>query len=323
MSKIIENQYGDIYKTPGYMRTAGAIYAGSAAAGLLQAGSLLVTPYLIKNMQKKSQSIDNAHLRNAIQDAYVKSGLADNGVKIIEAQTPNTKTKLLDLMFGKIKFKNIEEFKNDPLRQVLYNEILQNRLYKNTKNEVFKQALEDVAKIKSELYGVMFENGYNAAFLPKGNNIVYNADKLGASVFHEMGHAINKNQSRFWKGMQKLRAPMMIAGSVIPTIALCKRKKVEGEEPKNIVDKTTTFIKNNAGKLTTLAFVPIIAEELKATQRGNKLAKQFLSKDAFKKVKATNRLGAASYIGTAILAGAAATVGSKVRDKIAKPKQIG
>ena len=60
-----------------------------------------------------------------------------------------------------------------------------------------------------------------------------------------------------------------------------------------------------------------------ATRRGNKLAKEFLTPEAFKKVKATNRFGALTYICSALLAGLGAKIGSDVRDKIAKPKQIG
>lgn len=59
-----------------------------------------------------------------------------------------------------------------------------------------------------------------------------------------------------------------------------------------------------------------------ASHKGEKLAKKVLPKDMLKKVKITNRFGAATYIGTAILAGTGAWAGSKVRDMIAKPKQI-
>ena len=41
-----------------------------------------------------------------------------------------------------------------------------------------------------------------------------------------------------------------------------------------------------------------------------------------KKVKNFNKVGAMTYIVGAILAGLAAVVGSKVRDAIAKPKEI-
>ena len=322
MSKIIENQYGDIYKTPGYMKTAGAIYAGSLVGGLIQVSPILVTPSSIKNMQIKSQNIDNRLLRQAVNDAFNKSKLAENGVEIVEAQTPEVRSSLWKLLKTFVVLIDENNFKSG-VRKALFDEIYSEKMAKRLKDTPLSEIYKKMKLATSEKYSRIFENGYNAAFLPKTNKIVVNMELLGASAFHEMGHAINKNQTIFWKALQKVRGPFMIAGGILPTIAIFKRKKVEGEEPKNIVDKTTTFIKNNVGKLTTLAFVPIIAEELMATQRGNKLAKCFLDEKAFKKVKVTNRLGAASYIGTAILAGVGATVGSKVRDKIAKPKRIG
>lgn len=164
--------------------------------------------------------------------------------------------------------------------------------------------------------------GKNAAFSLSFNQIFVNREKLGVATFHEMGHAVNHNFSKFWKGMQILRFPCMALGGLFGTVALFKRKKVEGEEPKGFFDKTTTFIKNNVGKLTLAAFAPIVAEELMATYRGNKMAKKVLSPELFKKVKMTNRFGAATYLTSAIAGALAAVAGSKVRDAIAKPKEI-
>ena len=52
------------------------------------------------------------------------------------------------------------------------------------------------------------------------------------------------------------------------------------------------------------------------------MAKKVLSPELFKKVKVSNRFGAATYITSAIAVPLAAVVGSKVRDAIAKPKEI-
>lgn len=164
--------------------------------------------------------------------------------------------------------------------------------------------------------------GKNAFFQATDNQIVVNRNKLGTATFHEMGHAVNYNFSKFWKGMQGLRLPCMALGGLLGTVALFKRKKVEGEEPNGFIDKTTTFIKNNVGKLVLLTSAPIVAEELMATHRGNKMAKKVLSPELFNKVKLTNRWGAATYITSAVGAALAAVAGSKIRDAIAKPKEI-
>lgn len=164
--------------------------------------------------------------------------------------------------------------------------------------------------------------GKNACYIPKTKQVVVNLEKFGLSAFHEMGHAINHNCSKLWSCMQKMRMPMMALSSLFTLTALFKRKKADGEKPKNGFDKATTFIKNNVGKLVTLSFVPIVAEELMASHRGNKMAEKVLSKDMLKKVKLSNKLGAITYVTTAVATGAAAFVASKVRDKIAHPKEV-
>ena len=166
------------------------------------------------------------------------------------------------------------------------------------------------------------KKGKNAGYIFETKQVLVNVDKIGLSAFHEMGHAVNQNFSKFWKSMQGLRIPMQNLSGLFILTALLKRKKAEGEEPKNGFDRATTFIKNNVGKLVALTFVPIIAEELMATHNGNKIAEKVLDKAMLKKVKNFNKVGAMTYIVGAILAGLAAVTGSKVRDAIAKPKEI-
>ncbi len=137
-----------------------------------------------------------------------------------------------------------------------------------------------------------------------------------------MGHAVNHNCSKLWKCVQKIRQPMLCVAGLMTSIALFKRPKAEGEQPKNGFDRATTFIKNNIGKLVTLCLVPIVAEELKATQRGNKMAKNVLSAEMFAKVKKFNKGGAVTYMSMALAMGLGAFVSTKIRDKIAKPEKF-
>lgn len=130
---------------------------------------------------------------------------------------------------------------------------------------------------------------------------------------------MNANLSKIGKILQKNRALAMLS-LPIALIALLKTKKAPNEEPKNKLDKITTFIKNNAGKLTFATFLPTIAEEGLATIKGNKLAKQLLDPELAKKVAKTNALGLSSYILLATLSAIGIHLGVKVKDAIAKPK---
>lgn len=130
------------------------------------------------------------------------------------------------------------------------------------KNIIFDKIME----LQNPLVGAT--RGRNAAFFLDGSNrIILKKKNMGTAGFHEIGHAINRNSSKFWKTLQNLRMPGMYATGVILLTALLKRKKADGEEPKGFFDKTTTFIKENAGKLSILAGLPMLAEELKASSR--------------------------------------------------------
>ncbi len=279
MSKIITNDYGDTYKTPGFWRTAGAVAVGSTVmSGVVLGSTIPLNKYLVNKTQGLSNSVDSTFLWNEVKDAFKTSKLAEKGVKFWSV---NENTKI----------RTIYDFLPKKLRNLLI----------------------PIEAIKA---------GRNAAYSPDIKRILINKEKFGLSAFHEMGHAFNHNFCKFWHVVQKSRTPLRSAAGLMASVALFKRPKAEGEQPKNGFDRATTFIKNNVGKLVTLCFVPIVAEELKATQRGNKMAAKVLPKEMLAKVKKVNKLGAATYVTTALMAGFGAFVATKVRDAIAHPKEV-
>lgn len=316
MTKIITTDNGQQYQTAGGWKTFGAIMAGSAASSVASAASLGIALPCMNKMKKCSESSDTVQLRSAIQKTFNKTSLPAKGVELIDIATPSKASGLYSI-------DNIVKLITDPKTTLTDLHPENKKLAEAITNELPKwQRGLPQTSVRAELITSMLENGDNACYLPKGKKVIVNIEKLGLSAFHEMGHAINHNCTKFWKGMQKLRGPMQITAGLLATTALFKRKKVEGEQPKNVFDKATTFIKNNVGKLVTLAFVPIVAEELMATRRGNKMAAKVLPLELLKKVKTSNRLGALTYVASSILAGAGAYLASKVRDKIAQPKEI-
>ena len=158
----------------------------------------------------------------------------------------------------------------------------------------------------------------------KMNTILLPEQKLSLTAFHEIGHAANANLSKIGKLLQKSRAPLMFGVMpIIALIALWKTKKAPEQKPQGAVDKTTTFIKENSGKLTFAAFLPILIEEAMASIKGNKFAKNAgLSTELLSKVVKTNKIGYLTYVGSALLTSYAIHLGTKVKDSIAKPKPI-
>lgn len=300
--RTIQTSDGTQYKKPGALRTSAALYLGAAVSSAVVGSQMLVASPLMSKIRSLNTTTDKVELRKAVNTA-----LADNksGVKLVDFS-------------GRTANNDLKE-----IAQKYLHEANEKYIGKNVSASEFFKGMSDIYKkiINKKILGDII-NGANACFMDKKNKVLINLDKMGTSAFHEIGHAINYNNSKFWKMMQKTRVPMLLLPSAFLTIGMAKRKKAEGEEPKNTFDKATDFIKNNAGKLSTLAFVPVIAEETMATLRGNKMAKKLCSPELYKTVVKSSALGGLTYVAAAVLTGLGTFAGIKVKDSIAKPKQI-
>lgn len=148
----------------------------------------------------------------------------------------------------------------------------------------------------------MFEVGANAGFLPK-NNSVYITDKsLYSSVFHELGHAMNRNLSKFGLALQKSRMYLTplgvpVAGLGLFAASLFHKNKPENvDQPKSAWEKTKDFVKNHAGKITFLTTLPMVLEEALATSNGLLAVKKHLDPSQFKALKAGYTKCLGSYV---------------------------
>lgn len=281
------------YKKPSTGAIIGGVLAGSAVNSLVCVPHKLVTPLILEKMSEISRNLsadEFSQVEKAVDDTIKNSGLADKGVSIIKATAKNA----------------------DEINKIITQEI---------DKGVFKFLPTKVKEFFGKIFTSQMASGKNACYTFKSKKIIMPEKELSLAFFHEAGHAANANLSKFGKALQKSR-PLAILALPIAAIALLKTKKVPGEKPKNKIDKTTTFIKENAGKLTFAAFLPTIMEEGIATLKGNKFAKQLLSTDLAKKVSKTNALGFSTYLLLATLSGLGIYLGTKVKDAIAKPELV-
>jgi len=291
MVSAVNNQ-DQTYKKPSVGTIIGGALAGGAVSGIVQTPAKAISPQLMEHMSKLSNSISADEFKaaeKAALEVIETTGLGKKGVSIIKATAENgeevTKiiTKEMDKNLG---------FLPKSIR----------KLYTNTVDSTVKA-------------------GKNALYAPQSKKVVMPENKLGLAVFHELGHAANHNLSKIGKVLQKSRV-LGLAVAPISLIALWKTKKAPGEEPKNTVDKVTTFVKENAGKLTFAAFIPTLLEEGLATIKGNGYAKKLLDPSIAKKVAKCNGLGFISYLAMATFAGLGVFAGVKVKDAIAKSKSV-
>lgn len=289
---IIVTQDGSKYQKADKGKVIAGVLLGDIAGGAALQTARTLSRIPISNIKKDIAVFENSNLSHAVDVAFTKAGLANKGIKFIDAIETNTE------------------------------------LVKETVNKALPKWMDKVPALKKIMLkglqskAAMMNSGQNACFVPRAKAIIVNKEKIGWASFHEMGHALNKCTPSAGKVLTKLRGPGAILAVAALFTALFKRKKVEGEKPQGAWDKATTFVKNNCGKLAFLGMVPLLAEEGLASIKGAKLAKGLLSPEQFKTLNKLHGKAWLTYAGLAVGTGLAAYVASKVRDNIASPKKI-
>ena len=295
VTRVDKTPQKDSYVKPSIGATIGGVTVGGLVGNGIVANAIK-TP-TIQTCMSKIKDIGNSltdaefkSIQDGAKEALKIAGLDKKGVTMLSAAPENTEIikKALEREFnGNI----ITRFLPKSIKEILVN---------NTKATV--------------------ASGNNAFCLFKDKKIILPTGKgMSWAVFHEMGHAMNSNLSTIGKTLQKCR-PLAILTVPITLIALFKNKKPNGVKPEGAVDKTTTFVKNNAGKLTFAAFLPILIEEGMASIKGNKLASKLLSPELAKKVARGNKIAYLTYLGTAVATAVGIFTASKIRDAIVHKK---
>ena len=277
------------YIKPSTNAIVGGVVVGGLTSFAIRVPHAFIAPETMKKMQNICNNLSKDEFKQvdkALDATLNKSGLKQKGVEILKYTKKNAK-KITSIIN-----KEIEQEKFIP---------------------------KFIRKIRAELFNIQLKMGMNAFYSSISNKVVLPEKKLGLAAFHEMGHAMNANMSKIGKALQKCRKATILTVP-IALIALLKTKKAPGEQPKDALDKTTTFVKNNAGKLTFAACLPMLIEEGLASIKGNKFAKQFLKPELAQKVAKTNALAFSTYLLAAVLGSIGIHYGVKAKDSIARNK---
>lgn len=282
------------YKKPGAGAILGGVLAGSVVQGLVSAPTQKINPKLMNEMIQISKNLTDDEFKAVAklpEQIIESSGLKKKGIKIIRANKANEK-EVAEIM--------AKEFDG---------------------NIITKFIPKTVKDLLGNVLGDITQSGQNAFYANMSKKLVLPEKGLELGFFHEVGHALNENMSKIGKIAFRSRALSLLA-LPIGFIALWKTKKAPGEKPKNAIDSTNTFIKENAGKLTFAAYLPVLIDECLASVKGNKFAKQLLKPELAKKVEKSNALGFCTYIGLALASSIGIYLGTKVKDAIAKPTPV-
>ncbi|MBQ6516832.1 hypothetical protein IJI31_06600 [bacterium] len=304
-------------KAKQFAKSLAGVAAGTAVyAGLPKLIKKFTKPYGLKvaeGLSNACKPYEIETVNNAVQTAFEQTGLKANGFRIHNVNSVSSLkvvSKDISEKIDKILMEKIDKVKK-VLPEKLTNKIPFERMTQACPGTegMFDQPLK------------MVLDGKNAFCASATKDIAVNLEKMPMATFHEMGHAVNST-TKLGKLLQASAGPMrMFAVPVILAVALLKRNKAEGEKTQGAVDKTTTFIKNNAGKLAFAAWLPTLAEEGMASIRAAKMAKGAgLSVDLLKNLNKGNAKAWTTYLIAAITTTIAVRAAVWVKDKIAESK---
>lgn len=146
-------------------------------------------------------------------------------------------------------------------------------------------------------------------FVRKQNKVMMLGKGSYLSVFHEMGHAMNRHFGKLDKVAQKFKSAKYLALPII-LYALLKPSKPNITKE----NKEKDFIKNNFGKLTFAAFIPVLYEEGRASIRGWKEAKKVLTQELYAKTVKQGKFGFLTYLFEAVSVSLGAYAAFKIKD---------
>ena len=276
------------YAKPSAGSVIGGVIAGNIVASATKTPHKIFAPKIMNQLAKINDTLSADQftlVKDAVGNTLKQSGLDKKGVEILRATSENV----------------------DEVAKIMTKEF--------NGNFMTRHLPDGIKDFLGSIMGNTVADGKNAFYAMQSKKVVLPDKGLALTAFHELGHAANANLSKFGKTLQKCR-PLTALALPIALIALFKTKKQEGQESKGAVDKATTFVKNNAGKLTFAAFLPMLLEEGLATAKGNAFAKKLLSPDLAKKVSKTNALAYTTYLGLAVLSSLGIYLGVKLKDSI-------
>ena len=238
-------------------------------------------------MQKLSSNLtpeENKTVINSFEKAFKESSLPKMGTEIIRVGKDS----------GELTFNPIKSITNK---------------IKNPKLKSFAEKnFENLTKVR---------NGDKAFFSTLENKIILPESKLSLTSFHEMGRALNCNESKIWSTVQCLRWPVKLLAPAVASAALFMNKKEETPDHKlTMRDKAINGFRAAAPYMVAAACLPEIAEEIIASIKGHKIAKSVLPKELTKKVVKSNAINAGTYIVSAAALALGTAIGVKVKDKV-------
>ncbi len=312
MTKIITTNNGQQYRTRDCWTNASGIAGGVATYYTAKKLLCKTTKPFSNIMSKAAEQADIVMINKGLDEVLKEPKIADKKIKIIDMSLlPKIRNPLsfnIETLY--LNENDVSNFSKEILKQSKEVDSLLN----NSLPPMFR-ILKKFGLPVDEMIRYTLQEGNNAICIPAKNKLIINMKKIGASVFHEIGHTMNP----------KLNTAAVLTTWTAPLIlgtAMLKRKKLEGEECKGKFDKATTFVKNNAGILGAATVIPLLGVELLASYKGAKLVKPHADSATYKLIKKVQNCGAMTYLIQLAATGTSIFAASKIKDLLSPPKII-
>lgn len=300
----------------------GSLAALTAGGAIHLFGPLTVATPISNGMARYGNlpKQDGEVMKKAVLQMVKDNGLKEKGVRV-KFLEPLYKLKKHNMRAG---VKNIDP--SEKFYRWFYDTLIIDSV-REGENAFFVPTGAKLPKVGATKYKELAAQGSKkikeTAYYIKPNSVVLSKNRLFTAGFHEVGHAMNYNLSTVGKFLQKCR-PISILAPVVLGIygAISKKSKPNGENQElTSAQKTNNFIRDNAGKLTFAAALPMLIEEAMATVKGQKYANKVLKPDLAKKVLKGNAVAYCSYLAVALLGSLGVATAVKIKDNAMEKKE--
>ena len=171
----------------------------------------------------------------------------------------------------------------------------------------WKRNINGFAEYHQKMLRYMLQEGFTAMAIFQDKNIFANMPKMGAAVFHEIGHLMEP-VSNIQAIKMKSPLPYFIAGSLLMP------KLDTGENGEKKLNKGLNILRNCTPILAAAAWIPLIKTEFEASSDGVKITKPFLDNQNLNILKKAYKYAGSTYVMGAVATGLALFAGLKCKD---------
>ena len=302
------------YTAKDFMINAGGAAAGGIVYLAANKGVKKATvPQLSKLARENFAKTDTVQVQQAIKKVLDNLNHVNDPIvsmdriniidfsKLPKISAPQSKW---NYFFNKVKPENIDRtgFTKEILEQ-------EKRVDSTLKRMVpkWKRNINGFAEYHQKMLRYMLQEGFTAMAIFQDKNIFANMPKMGAAVFHEIGHLMEP-VSNIQAIKMKSPLPYFIAGSLLMP------KLDTGENGEKKLNKGLNILRNCTPILAAAAWIPLIKTEFEASSDGVKITKPFLDNQNLNILKKAYKYAGSTYVMGAVATGLALFAGLKCKD---------